>query len=115
MEYFKAKTATGENYYKEVHYNILLEAKENITNIIKEGFDNEALSKEEFSAILPQEYEAPIPGRFYCTFKVHKQYEHVKTPPPKGIVSCSGTLKGIIAIFVESHMKELGRSPKAFL
>ena len=87
MDHLEAKTSTGENYYKEVDDNKLLEAKEKITNIVKEGFDNDILSKEEFSAMLPHADEAPIAGRFYCTFKVHKEYEHGKAPPPRGIVS----------------------------
>ena len=115
IEHLKAKTGTGEDYYKEVNDNKLLEAKEQITNIIKEGFDNEVLSKEEFSALLPHEDEAPIPGRFYCTFKFHKQYERGKAPQPRGIVSCSGTLTENIAIFVENIIKELGQSHKAIL
>ena len=115
MDHLEAKTSTGENYYKEVDDNKLLEAKEKITNIVKEGFDNDILSKEEFSATLPHADEAPIAGSFYCTFKVHKEYEHGKAPPPRGIVSCSGTLTENIAIFVENHIKELGQSHEAFL
>ena len=55
-------------------------------------FDNEKLSKKEYSAMLPRADETPIQGRFYCTFKVHKLFEQGKTPQTRGIVSCSGTL-----------------------
>ena len=79
-----------------------------------EAFDNDILTKEEYHAMLPKE-ETPIPGRFYCTFKVHKKYEHGKAPPPRGIVSCSGTLTENIAIFAEHHIKELGQIHEAYL
>ena len=64
--------------------------------------------------VLPKE-ETSIPGRFYCTFKVHKQYEHGKAQPPKGIVSCSGTLTENIAFFGEHHITELRQIHEAYL
>ena len=69
-EHLEAQTTTGENYYKQVKEKVLKEAQEKITNIVKEGFNNEILSKEEYSAILPPD----------------------KAPPIRGIVSTSGTL-----------------------
>ena len=115
MEYLEAKAATGEGYYKEVNDSKIIEARNKIINIIKEGFDNEIISKKEYSAMIPREDEGPIPGRFYCTFQVHKQYKHGEAPPPRGIVRCSGTLMENVAIFVEHHIKELGQSHEAFL
>ena len=74
------------------------EAKDKITNIIKEAFDNEIISKDEYAAMLPPEEDILVPGIFYCTFKVHKDHEHGETPPLRGIVSCSGTLTKIWTI-----------------
>ena len=91
------------------------DAKVKITNLVKEAYDNNIISQEEFSAIMPKEDEAPVPGRFYCTFKVHKRYEHGKAPPPRGIVSCSGTLTENIAIYVEHHIKNIGKSHSTYL
>ena len=49
---------------------------------MNEGYDNNILSKEEFKAMLPA--EDVTPGRFYATFKVHKEYIH-GTAPQKGL------------------------------
>ena len=115
LVHLEATTATGEKYYKKVNDSVLKEAKLKITNIVQEAYDNEILSKEEFSAMLPPEGALPVPGRFYCTFKVHKEHAHGKAPPPRGIVSCSGTLTENIAIFVEHNIKEAGKSHETFL
>ena len=111
--HLEAKTKTGERYYEEVTEKVLKEAVEKITNIVKEGYDNELLTKNEYSAMLPAENVTP--GRFYATFKVHKQYEHGKAPPLRGIVSCSGTVTENIALFVENEIKELGQSHRLLL
>ena len=115
QDHLEAETSTGEKYYREVDDNVLKEAKEKIANLVREAFDNELLSKEEFTAMLPPQDELPVPGRFYCTFKVHKKHKHGAAPPPRGIVSCSGTLTENIAIFVENHIKEAGLSHDTFL
>ena len=57
----------------------------------------------------------PVPGRFYCTFEVRKEHAYGKAPPPKGIVSCSGTLTENIDIFVEHNIKEAEKSHEKFL
>ena len=68
QEHLEAKTSTGENYYKEVDNSVLKEAKDKITNIVREAFDNEIISKDEYNAMLPSPDQQPVPGRFYCTF-----------------------------------------------
>ena len=78
LVHLEATTATGEKYYKKVNDSFLKEAKQKITNIVQEAYDNEILSKEEFSAMLPPDGSLPVPGRFYCTFKVHKEHVHGK-------------------------------------
>ena len=40
----KAKTALGEKYYEEVDDSVMDEAKQEITNIIREGYDDEILN-----------------------------------------------------------------------
>ena len=115
LDHLEATTATGERYYKSVNDSVLKEAKKKITTLVQEAHDNEIISKDEYSAMLPPEADMPVPGRFYCTFKVHKEHEHGKAPPPRGIVSCSGTLTENIALFVEHHIKEAGKSHETFL
>ena len=51
-----------------------------------------------------------VPGRFYGTFKVHKEHAPGVAPPKRGIVSCSGTFTENIALYVENHIKALGQS-----
>ena len=80
---------------------------------MNEGYDNNILSKEEASALTPA--ENVVPGRFYATFKVHRQYEHGKVPPERAIVSCSGTYMENIAIYVEHNLKDLGTSHESYL
>ena len=65
--------------------------------------------------MLPAEDEVPVPGQFYCTFKVHKEFQEGTASPPRGIVSCSGTVMENIAIFVEHHIQKLGTSHETYL
>jgi hypothetical protein len=113
MNHLESKTTTGENYYEKVDTTVLEKAKEKIANVVMEGYDNDILSKDEFKAMTPAENVKP--GRFYATFKVHKEYEHGTAPPERAIVSCSGTFTENIAIFVEHHLQEAGRSHRTYL
>ena len=81
--------------------------------MVIEGYDNGILSKDEFTAMTPAEDVKP--GRFYATFKVHKEYEHGTAPPERAIISCSGTFTENIAIFVEHHLQEAGSSHETYL
>ena len=107
MEHLEAETATGDPYYRLVNESVLEEAKEKITKIVKKGFDNDILTKDEYNAMLPA--NNAVPGRFYGTFKVHKKYKHGRAPPFRGIVSCSGTFMENIRIYVEHNLKEIGK------
>ena len=89
IEHVEGKTTTGDSYYKKVDKGVLTEAKEKILKIVKESYDNEIVSKEQYLAMSPGDNE--IPGRLYATFKVPKKYDHGKSPPLRPIVSCSGT------------------------
>ena len=80
---------------------------------MKEGYDNDILTKEEFYAMLPD--EEVNPGHFDATFKVHKEYTSGRAPPEWAIVSCSGTLTENISIYVEHHLQEIGTSHYTYL
>ena len=45
-------------------------------------------------------------ARFYTKFKVHKENEKGKPPPPRPIVSCNNSTTENIGLFVEQHIKE---------
>ena len=120
QEYIKAcenhlgsKTKTEVPYYVKADARTLEEAKEAIENIVKEGFDNDIINKDEYKAMLPEEDIKP--GRFYATFKVHKTYTPGTAPPERAIVSCSGTFTENIAIYVEHHLQEVGTSHDTYL
>ena len=115
LKHLEAKTATGEAYYKEVGNSAVNVGKEKIMNVVKEAYDNELLSKEEYHAMSPADDDVPVPGRLYCTFKVHKEFEEGTAPPPRAIVSCSGTVMENIAIFEEHHIQHLGQSHETYL
>ena len=40
------------------------------------------------------------PGRFYCNFKVNKEHEHI--PPPRPIISGSGSITENVGIFCQT-------------
>ena len=84
--------------------NIELEkTKSKIRNIVQEGLENDILSKEEHDAMIADDREA---AKFYCTFKVHKKHEPMTAPPPRPIVSGSGSVTENIAAFVDHHIKD---------
>ncbi len=112
IEHLESKTQTGKSYYKEVDEGALGEAREQIDRLIEEGLNNDIISKEEYNAMKPQEIK---PGRFYALFKVHKQHEIGKAPPPRPIVSASGSLTENIAIYVEHHLKQISKSHESYL
>ena len=62
----------------------IIKAKEALTKLLEEGLDNKFITNEEFSAMDPENKDL---ARFYCNFKVHKEYEHKKAPPPRPIIS----------------------------
>ena len=108
--HLESKTQTGENYYCKADQNTLHDAKQKIEDIVNEGYDNNILSKDEYIAMLPA--QDVNPGRFYATFKVHKEYTHGTAPC---IVSCSGTFTENIAIYVENQLQQVGISHSTYL
>ena len=113
VEHLQSKTKSGEAYYSKACEADLKEAKEKILKVVQEGFDNEILSESEYNAMKPDDDDKP--GRFYATFKVHKEHEAGKTPPIRPIVSQSGSLTENIAHFVEAHLKQAARKHDSFI
>ena len=64
--------------YTKVEESKLEEAKFKLTNLIQEAFDNKIITEGEFQAMDPKN---KVPGRLYCTFKVHKNHKESKAPP----------------------------------
>ena len=55
------------------------------------------------------------PGKFYCTFKVHKPHIEGKAPPERPIISGSGSFTENPSLFIEHHIKHLGNQHPSFL
>ena len=106
--------ADGEvkKYYLEVNEIELEMSKTKIRNLVKEGLENEILSKEEYEAMIADDKQA---AKFYCTFKVHKPHEPMTAPPPRPIVSGSGSVTEKIAAFVDHHIKETSKQHQSYL
>ena len=48
-----------------------------------------------------------VAGRFYATFKVHKNHEFGKAPPGRPIISANGSVTENVSAFVDHHIKSL--------
>ena len=97
-------------YYSKVGDAKLEDAKKAIQHLIEEGLGNNYLTTSEFQAM---KHEGKGPSRFYCNFKVHKQYEHV--PPVRPIVSGSGSFIEKIGKFVAHHLKDVSNKNDTFI
>ena len=102
----------SKKYYCRVDGIELERTRAKIRNLVKEGFENDILSKEEYNAMLADDKEA---AKFYCTFKVHKKHEPMTAPPPRPIVSGSGSATENIAAFVEYHIKDVSKEHQSYL
>ena len=87
-------------------------AKEKIIHLVEEGFDNEIIDKDEYSAMDPSDKG---PAKFYEMFKVHKSHTPGKAPPERPIISASGSITENIALFVGHHLKHLANKHPSYL
>ena len=100
-----------KQYYLKVDEMELERTKSKIRNIVQEGLDNKILSKEEYEAIADDKDAA----KFYCNFKVHKDHEPMTAPPPRPIVSGSGSVTENVAAFVDHHIKDVSKHHQCYL
>ena len=101
-----------KQYYLRVNDIELERTKTKIRNVVQEGLDKEILSKEEYDAMLADDKDA---AKLYCTFKVHKDHEPMTAPPPRPIVSGSGSTTENIAAFVDHHIKKISKQHHSYL
>ena len=101
-----------QSYYTKVEESDLEIASIKLKNILQEGLDNEIISNTEFDAMNP---EGKTPGKFYCTFKVHKQHEPMRAPPERPIVSACGSIMENASHYIEHHIKDIGMQHPSFL
>ena len=108
---------TIEGVAPQYHYNKVIdiafqEAKDKILIIIEEGLDNKIISKEEYTAMKADDKN---PAKFYCNFKVHKEHDDLEVPPPRLIISGSGSITENIGYFVEHHIKNIANTHESYI
>ena len=103
---------TQKNRYELVSVLDIEKAREEITKLMNEGLNNNIINQQEYNAINPQDKDL---ARFYCNFKVHKEYEHKKAPKPRAIISGSGSLTENASLFFQQHIQEVSYSHPSYL
>ena len=106
------ENGVSRNYYCRVDEMELERTKSKIKHLVQDGFENEILSEEEYNAMIADDKDA---AKFYCTFKVHKKHEPMTAPPPRPIVSGSGSVTENIAAFVDYHVKDAAKEHHSYL
>ena len=86
-EHLTSNQKVDKPYYTEASDLDLEISKKKVNDILKEALDSNIIDQTEFNAMNAEDKKA---GRFYCNFKVHKQHKHL--PPPRPIVSGSGSI-----------------------
>ena len=108
----KQEDGSFKDYYCKVGEDMMEVAKHKIIQLIEEGFDNEIISKDEYSAMDPTNMG---PAKFYELFKVHKSHTPGVAPPERPIISASGSITENIALFVENQIKDLANKHSTYL
>ena len=99
-------------YYEKVEDIQILQAKNKIKHVLEEALEKQTISKEEFNAMEPDEKN---PSKLYCNFKIHKPHTEKENPPPRPIISGSGSITENISVYVEHHIKELSTQHQTYL
>ena len=77
-----------------------------------EGLDNKIISEEEFKAMDPSEKSL---AKFYMTFKVHKAHTPMTAPPPRPIISGSGSITENLGVYIEHHIKDIANKHDSYI
>ena len=91
-------------YYTKVDKTTLNTAKNKLTHVLQEAFDNDLITQDEFRHMDPDGKSA---AKFYMTFKVHNEHEHGKATPERPICSGCGSMFYNVSK-LEHHIKEIG-------
>ena len=102
-DHLNSKLNETTNYYTKVNSKTIEVAKSKLKLVLEEGLNNEMITKEEYNAMKPDDKK---PGKFYCTYKVHKEHTEGKAPPVRPITSGNGSITENLSFFVEHHIKE---------
>ena len=111
-EHLLSKQSETQNYYKQVEDLELDRAKVKIRNTLEEALNNKIITEEEFKAMNPDDKN---PGKLYCNFKIHKPHTPMTTPPPRPIISGSGSITENIATYVENQINTIATQHTSYL
>ena len=102
----KQKQPDGTFKYRYELVDVLKKekAKTQIKKQIDEGLNNDIITQEEYNALDSEDKDV---ARFYCNFKVHNNYEPKLAPPPRAIISGSGSITENASLFVQHHIKDI--------
>ena len=101
-----------KNRFELVEEITIQKGMSEILAVLENGLKNKIITQKEFEAMDPSDKDL---ARFYCNFKVHKHYEHKTAPPPRPIVSGSGSMTENSSIFVQHHIKEVSKTHPSYL
>ena len=107
-------TQEGSNlqYYKEVQPYEIEISKIEIRTVLKQALDGGIITKEEFAAMDPTEKDV---AKFYMNFKIHKDHKEGEAPPPRPIISGSGSMTEGIAKYVAYKIRDKAKSHSTYL
>ena len=108
----KQPDGTFKNRYELVDVLQIEKAKTEIKKLIDEGLNNDIITQEEYDAMDPEDKDV---ARVYCNFKVHKSYEPKTAPPPRAIISGSGSITENISLFLKHHSKDISTTHPSYI
>ena len=99
-------------YYMKVDKEALDSAKHKLNQILQEALDNDIISKTEAEAMDPGDKG---PGKFYCTFKVHKEHRQMEVPPERPIISGCGSAFENVSKFINHHIQDISTNHPTYI
>ena len=55
------------------------------------------------------------PAIFYCIFKVHKEHEPMRAPPPRPIISGTNSITEALGKYVQYHIKDVANKHESYI
>ena len=98
-EHLLSTQSHTKTYYQKVDDLELERAKAKIKAVLDEALTNKVITDDEYEAMDPEDKNA---SKFYCNFKIHKQHTPMHAPPPRPIISGSGSITENHGVFVEN-------------
>ena len=111
-DHLNSKLSETKPYYKKLESKERFTAEWKIKEALDEGLKEGYIDKEEYKSM---EAKNKDPAKFYINFKVHKEHEANTAPPPRPIVSGSGSMCENLGKFVHHHIKHEANKHETYL